>query len=75
MATLVLDTLWSEYNLEQLQTQDSPFYGSADIALKSVLQELCSGPRAVWLSLSKEYWMIGKQIFKQCDLPFQDCSR
>lgn len=64
MATLVLDTLWSEYNLEQLQTRDSPFYGSADIALESVLHEVFSRPRAAWLShLSKEHWVIGKQRF------------
>lgn len=64
MATLVLDTLWSEYNLEQLQTRDSPFYGSADIALESVLHKVFSRPRAAWLShLSKEHWVIGKQRF------------
>lgn len=64
MATLVLDTLWSEYNLEQLQTRDSPFYGSADIALESVLHEVFSRPRAAWLShLSEEHWVIGKQRF------------
>lgn len=32
MATLVLDTLWSEYNIEQLtQIWDSPFHESAEI--------------------------------------------
>ena len=45
MATLVLDTLWSEYNIEQLQIWDSPFYESAEIKLKSVLHEVCSNPR------------------------------
>lgn len=44
MATLVLDTLWSEYNIEQLQIWDSPFYESAEIKLKSVLHEVCSNP-------------------------------
>lgn len=46
MATLVLDTLWSEYNIEQLtQIWDSPFYESAEIELKSVLHEVCSNLR------------------------------
>lgn len=31
MATLVLDTLWSEYNIEQLKIWDTPFYESAEI--------------------------------------------
>lgn len=44
MATLVLDTLWSEYNIEQSQIWDSPFYESAEIKLKSVLREVCSSP-------------------------------
>lgn len=51
MATLVLDTLWSEYNIEQLQIWDSPFYERAEIKLKSVLHEVCSNPRGN-LSLS-----------------------
>lgn len=44
MATLVLDTLWSEYNVEQLQIWDSSSCDSADIKLKSVLHEVCSNP-------------------------------
>lgn len=45
MATLVLDTLWSEYNIEQLQIWDSPFNESAENKLKSVLHEVCSNLR------------------------------
>lgn len=44
MATLVLDTLWSEYSIEQLQIWNSPFHESAEIKLKSVLHEVCSNP-------------------------------
>lgn len=65
MATLVLDTLWSEYNIEQLQIWDSPFYKRAETKLKSVLPEVCSKPRGnLTLShLSKEYQTIWKYIF------------
>ena len=45
MATLVLDTLWSEHNIEQLQIWDSPFYESAESKVKSVSHEVCSNPR------------------------------
>lgn len=45
MATLVLDTLWSECNIEQLQIWDSPFYKRAEIKSKSVLHEVYSNPR------------------------------
>lgn len=59
MATLVLDTLWSEYNIEQLQIWDSPFHESAEIELKSVLHEVCSNPHGNLTHLSiKKYWMI-----------------
>lgn len=42
MATLVLDTLWSEYNIEQLQIWGSP--STKDLKLKSVVHEVCSNP-------------------------------
>lgn len=66
MATLVLDTLWSEYNIEQLtQIWDSPFYESAEISLKSVLHEVFSNLRGN-LTLSSVFRVldnIKKYIF------------
>lgn len=55
MATLVLDTLWSEYNIEQLTDLGQSLL---QIKLKSVLHDV-STHVGTWLShLSKEYWMI-----------------
>lgn len=79
MATLVLDTLWSEYNIGQLQIWNSPFYESAEIYLKSVLHEVCSKPRGnlilICLKSTGRYKIYIYIFFKQCDLKFKDCSR
>lgn len=62
MATLVLDTLWSEYNIEQLQIWDSPFYESAEIELNQSYMKYVPTHMGTWL-IYEQYWMIWKYIY------------